>query len=176
MQADLSQALKQQLRDVHAPDAISWWPPAPGWWLLLAAALGLLIFALLRWRGHTRRNQYRRIALAELNECFKAQQADQNGLGYLQAANAILKRCVINLDSSPVSVRTSGAAWLTLLESYSEQKFSPETYAALSESIYRAQSSEDIGGIHEELNDWIKNHHHTPMHRANSAAAGVSNA
>ena len=24
------------LRDLHLPDAISWWPLAPGWWLAIA--------------------------------------------------------------------------------------------------------------------------------------------
>ncbi|MDP7406676.1 MAG: DUF4381 domain-containing protein, partial [SAR324 cluster bacterium] len=22
------------LRDVHLPPAVSWWPPAPGWWII----------------------------------------------------------------------------------------------------------------------------------------------
>ncbi|MBV1912177.1 MAG: DUF4381 domain-containing protein, partial [Cycloclasticus sp.] len=27
------------LRDIHLPDAITWWPPAIGWWLLLAVII-----------------------------------------------------------------------------------------------------------------------------------------
>lgn len=176
MQADLSQTLKQQLRDVHVPEAISWWPPAPGWWLVLIAALGLLIFALVRWRGYRRKNQYRRIALTELGECFEAQLADQDSRRYLQSANAILKRCVISINPTPITVRANGAAWLELLESYYEKKFNPETRAALSESVYRADSSCDISRIHPELVDWIKHHHDTPSRSAKSAAAGVSHA
>ena len=27
------------LRDLHLPDAIGWWPLAPGWWVLIALSL-----------------------------------------------------------------------------------------------------------------------------------------
>ena len=29
------------LRGYHMPDPIDWWPPAPGWWLLLILTIGL---------------------------------------------------------------------------------------------------------------------------------------
>ena len=54
------------LRDLHLPDAIGWWPPAPGWWVviaLLAAGLGYLAWrAFLRWQF----NGPRRYALRQL--------------------------------------------------------------------------------------------------------------
>ncbi|HFD79273.1 MAG TPA: DUF4381 domain-containing protein [Gammaproteobacteria bacterium] len=37
--------LADQLRDIHGLDAIPWWPLAPGWWLL--AALGVLLILAL---------------------------------------------------------------------------------------------------------------------------------
>jgi len=39
----------QQMHDVHAPDAVSWWPPALGWWILAAALLALIVFGLTSW-------------------------------------------------------------------------------------------------------------------------------
>lgn len=37
----------EALRDIHLPDGVSPWPPAPGWWAVLAIAVVLLLTA--RW-------------------------------------------------------------------------------------------------------------------------------
>ena len=31
-----------ELRDIHLPDPLSWWPPAIGWWLLVIGSLALV--------------------------------------------------------------------------------------------------------------------------------------
>jgi hypothetical protein len=38
----------EQLRDIHTPDPISWWPLAPGWWILLFISL-VSIYLLVKW-------------------------------------------------------------------------------------------------------------------------------
>ena len=53
------------LRDIHLPAPISWWPPAPGWWLLLFGIPTLLILLAWLWRW-VRRKTVRKLALAEL--------------------------------------------------------------------------------------------------------------
>jgi len=51
------------LRDIHLPEPVGWWPPAPGWWALLALALaGAAAWGWLAWR---RRTRVRRAALAD---------------------------------------------------------------------------------------------------------------
>ncbi|CAA0091636.1 Uncharacterised protein [BD1-7 clade bacterium] len=57
-----------QLRDIHLPDAITWWPPAPGWWavtLLAIIALFTTVYTLVK--IHQKR-RYRRLAIAELDQ------------------------------------------------------------------------------------------------------------
>ena len=57
-----------QLRDIHLPDPISWWPPAIGWWLLVAL-LGAAIIYGLRWFLNQRAyNCYRTEALRSLDQ------------------------------------------------------------------------------------------------------------
>lgn len=111
---DPRQMLLSQLRDVQAPAAVGWWPPAPGWWLLAAvtgAALAAMALALRRrWRG----NRYRRQALAELGKLKGATLSTP-----LMAQNImrVLKRAFFS--AYPSSRRQVaglyGDAWLELL-------------------------------------------------------------
>jgi hypothetical protein len=57
-----------QLKDIHLPDAVSWWPLAPGWWIL-----GALLVAGLAYTGHFlwQRHHaftYRRQALQQIKQ------------------------------------------------------------------------------------------------------------
>lgn len=56
-----------RLHDIVAPPPVPLWPPAPGWYVVGAAALLLLGFAAWRLARRWRRNAYRRAALADLH-------------------------------------------------------------------------------------------------------------
>lgn len=47
----------EQLRDIHLPQAVHWWPPAPGWWIVAALVLALTIW-LVRYLQRRYRRQY----------------------------------------------------------------------------------------------------------------------
>ncbi|MBL4782619.1 MAG: DUF4381 domain-containing protein [Porticoccaceae bacterium] len=51
----MTQPMLEQLRDIHLPQAVHWWPPAPGWWLV-----ALLSLALITWLYRYLRTRYRR--------------------------------------------------------------------------------------------------------------------
>ena len=60
------------LRGLHLPDAIGWWPLAPGWWALIAVALVAAILLVRAWRAHRLHSAARRKALRQLEECRSA--------------------------------------------------------------------------------------------------------
>ena len=54
------------LRDIAEPVSVSWWPLAPGWWVLIAISfVALAIYGYRTWQLW-KANAYRRSALAEL--------------------------------------------------------------------------------------------------------------
>lgn len=65
------------LRDIHLPEPISWWPLAPGWWILLASLIMIAVIAFLVWRFMSRR-QLRRAerALTNIEQRYQSHRDD----------------------------------------------------------------------------------------------------
>lgn len=55
-----------ELKDIHLPDPISWWPLAIGWWLLLAIIIILAAVLIAKYRQHRQKTLIKRAALAQL--------------------------------------------------------------------------------------------------------------
>ena len=81
------------LRDIHLPEAIAWWPPAPGWWLLLLAAAGALVWA--GWRRYRLRRQ--RAALRAVERIAAALDEGGEPVACLQSLSAVLRRFVMTV-------------------------------------------------------------------------------
>lgn len=81
------------LKPLVTPEAISWWPPAPGWWVLgIALLLALIVFLVWSWKRwrHYRGTRYQREALQLL-----AAVTEQDPHKQLQEVAAILRRAAI---------------------------------------------------------------------------------
>ncbi len=104
--ADLS-----HLADIMVPPPVSWWPPAPGWWILGGTLVGVL--AILAWSAilRYRRNAYRHAALAELAAIGPVEGPEQAA-----AVSAILKRVALLAYPRSDVASLTGSAWLAFLD------------------------------------------------------------
>ncbi len=167
MNDQLKNVLEQQLRDVHTPEAISWWPLSIGWWFLIATAVIITLLVSLKLLKRRRQNAYRGVAIAELDQHFALWQEQQKNDLYLQAANAIVKRACSHLNSEALSL--SGQQWLEYLSAYSKELFSSDTEFALSRGLYQADPSLNIELVHQEIKAWLINHQVTHVKGVNHA-------
>lgn len=153
-----------QLADIHLPDAVSPWPPAPGWWLV--AALVLLMLVLLGRKLLLRMLVRRRLlaALQELDSVYNTwQQASQSeanrnqaGLDLLYGFNAILKRVALVHFPNADLPRLSGHAWLQFLDGVdASREFTTGAGQALSDGTYRPVFSADTDALYGLCRRWI---------------------
>lgn len=140
---DLSQNLP--LRDIHLPDPIGWWPPAPGWWLLTIALIAVIYFAL-RWliRRH-RRLGVRRAAIQELSDIQSSYLNHQDSKQLAQDLSGLLRRVAITITSRNTAAGLTGREWLEYLDSIiGHTCFNTRDGQILIEAPY--QPSADING------------------------------
>ena len=136
----------ENLRPLHDPAPVSWWPPALGWWLLLLLFI-VLIFALGYW---WKRKAMQRAALAELIALER--NASDN---FPAEINRLLKRYALKCFPAEDSAALSGKKWLEFLQSHGG--FSDEQGKVILDSLYRSGSIKvDRKALIKETKRWIK--------------------
>ncbi len=122
------------LRDIHIPEPISWWPPAPGWWVL--AILIPLSFYLL-YRLYKRLT--RKTALKTAKKQFKQLQKADNlsPQEKLTQLTILLRRLAISLYPRAEVASLTGEQWLDFLDSsLPSPKFKQDIGLILTEAPY----------------------------------------
>ena len=155
---EVQQMLAEQLRDVHLPEAISWWPLAWGWWLILGLILLIVTTSVFFFYKKRQKNRYRGLAITSLEIAYSNWSDNQNNQAYLHQANDILKRCVLHVSKSAPLATQTGQTWVAELNNWGKKALSEKTQNALGFECYQAAPSSDIKALHTELMYWLKTH------------------
>ena len=137
----------EALRDIHLPEAIAWWPPAPGWWgvAALLLALGLLVGWLLR----RRRVRTSRLALRELARIEAEFSAGADRTRLAGELSALLRRVALaRLERTRVAA-LHGEAWVACLCEASP-RLSPAIARELMLELYAGGRGEARSGAPRE--------------------------
>lgn len=99
-----------QLRDIHLPAPVSWWPLAPGWYMLIA--LVLIVLGFLLWHSYKRRQQrlFQQTVLAELDSYL------QQPSPAWEKINLLIKRVAFIHHPRQHIAGLTGEAWLAWLD------------------------------------------------------------
>jgi len=141
--ADLS-----KLHDIVVPDTVAWWPPAPGWQILLGIAVLTSVFFSIRRYRRWRANAYRRAALRALAHTNSATEVA-----------SVLRRTALAIAPREVIAGLHNKAWIDWLSTRSPKPISANIKTMFCEAIYDSRSKDDS---HSELyafaDYWIRNH------------------
>ena len=139
------------LRDIHLPDAIAFWPPAPLWWaaagaLILLGACSILV-------ARRRRASLRRAALAELDAIERSFQATPDPGALAKRLSALLRRVALSHFERGEVAALHGNAWFEFLSEAGRNKgFPPELASGLERSVY---AGPDRAPDRQQASAWI---------------------
>lgn len=158
IQAEI-QKLLSQLRDVHEP-AISWWPLAPGWWLVAALLLSLCFAVALWFYRRDKRLRWTLVAKEELNALQKDFENGRLSEQVTVSRLAVLmRRSAMAANGRQGVARATDAQWVDIiLDVGNRQGFGRSAAEALVTAAYkakplpRAQVSELLVACHTWLN------------------------
>ncbi|HEX7028687.1 MAG TPA: DUF4381 domain-containing protein [Gammaproteobacteria bacterium] len=148
-----------ELRDIHLPDPVPWWPPAPGWWLL---ALLLLTATVCMWwlrRRYFERFAVRRLVKAGLGELKRIEHAYRieldNG-ALVRRLSALLRRIAVSRYPRREAAALTGEHWLQLLDRrIGRPEFSRGIGRILTSAPYQAEPQLDAEALLALCREWI---------------------
>jgi hypothetical protein len=145
------------LRGYHLPEAVSWWPPAPGWWLLALLALVLAAWGVHRLAGHHRRGAAERAARRELAELRAALARERDAGAYARGLSRLLRRYALARFPRSRVAGLSGEEWLAFLDDQGgEGRFSRGPGRLLVEAPYRPDPELVADELGELVEGWIQ--------------------
>ena len=153
-----------KLRDIHLPDAVSWWPLAPTWWVLVAVLLVAVLLVAITlliylWRcGLPRQWKIKRAGVDELAAIKRRYSANKNEQKLIAELSIFLRRYSISLYGRKYVAALTAQEWLQFLDSpiTPEKSFSQGVGEVLVSAPYQAQPPECDGEALLNLADkWL---------------------
>jgi hypothetical protein len=144
------------LKDIHLPEPVSFWPPAPGWIvlaLLLPLSIALLIYVYKRLKQQTVSKSAAKLLAGIRSE----NSADSRKT--LVALSALLRRVAISTTGRADVAGLNGAAWLAYLDTpFPDAPFSQGIGRCLAYAHYRPTlpTETDLDELFKLCERWIK--------------------
>ena len=148
-----------QLKDIHLPEAIGFWPPALGWWLLALLFIALLVTGALLYKRR-QKSAYRRLAVQQVHSLFSHYQQPQQSHEITGPLNCLLKAVAQHSYSTEQVSRLAETQWLNFLDSSANtQAFSQGPGQILATAPYDKNSQiADAAALNQCCIKWIRSH------------------
>jgi len=144
------------LRDIHLPDAVSWWPPAIGWWILVALILLALYFIPKLYRRFTFKplNKVANLAFQQIINDF---QKHNNATKLIQETSKLLRQICMSYMGRESSAQLTGDNWIASLNALtSEDYFSSDVSQLIISAPYQKNIDIDPQILITATQCWIE--------------------
>ena len=145
------------LRDIHLPDAISWWPPAIGWWILLALVIAAIIFIPKIYRRMTF-TPLKKVASLTFNNIIERHKKNNDDMRFIIETSQFLRQTAMSYYGREDVAQLTGEKWVQVLNDLTEQThFNDELKQTLINAPYQKNSPIDVQHLIEVVKNWLKN-------------------
>lgn len=138
------------LRDIHVAHA-SWWPLAPGWWIV--AALAVAVIAGLAWYVRRARLPRRRWRSAR-RELARLARQDADRAAFAAGVSRLLRRAARLRD--PATAGLHGAPWHAALRRLAGGRIATGILENLDAAMYRRDAVFDTVAVEAAAARWLR--------------------
>lgn len=144
------------LRDIHLPDPVSWWPPAPGWYVL--AGMAILVSATgAAWYWWRLRTAFKRAACRELEAIKQRYSSSEDVHQAMREVSVLIRRVALTLGPRERVAALLGQEWFEVLDSWSNAKvFTVELGPTLAVAPYQPAPNLDVTSVLARVEAWLR--------------------
>ena len=145
-----------QLKDIHLPDSIGWWPLAPGWYglmlMILITAVALASLLRKRHRNALAKNQ----ALKLLNSYTVQYEKDRNAQLASARISELLRRVALVYYPRAVVASLHSEAWIEFLNETGKGVDFKPVKSMLLDSPFKTKETVDLQPLITQAQLWIQ--------------------
>ncbi len=143
------------LRDIHGPPAPDFWPPAPGWMVLVGLGIVVGLCAVVVATRWWRAGRFRREALASLRSLRARHAAGAADTEIAMALSTLMRRVALTRHPRDEVAGLTGDRWLAWLES-THAGIGTAAPAALLDAPYARAGRFDVARALAACEHWIR--------------------
>lgn len=152
----MTNPLIQELRDIHLPDAISVWPLAMGWYLLITLAIVLLTLMIHYFIRRSRRLQPRRYVLQRLTALREHAAKESDHAAIAAELSSLLRRASLVAYPRHEVAGLEGEQWLKFLDKTGKtNEFSQGIGRVLVTAPYQSQAQFEVNALLDLATRWV---------------------
>jgi len=145
------------LRDIHLPPPVSWWPLAWGWYVLFVVAL-VMVVALTIWLcRHWKARQQRQQFMQQLSQLRRRYQREEDNVAIAVALSTLLRRAALSIYPREKVAGLHQQAWLNFLnETGNTTAFTDGEGRVLVTAPYQAQAKYQMDRLFVLIQAWLE--------------------